>query len=275
MGSGDFGEKVKKNVAANFDRSLAIYQAFEDKHGFFAALSAELARWVGVRPGSAILDVGCGNGISARVLSEQFGCTVLGVDLSPAMVAAGRADVASRSVELVVGDGERLVEVAAGRRFDFVLYNASLFIFPDAERSLQEAAACLEPGGKIAFSFYPNLTGPDGADLLDLAFDRLGEARPRFRVITDYDKACQALARIRGPVAHHHWIRPLDTDFLIDFFSIPAQSASLFPALDYPARCEKVQALFAGLADFSGCGSVVWRMAADGGREQGQNKLDA
>ena len=262
MVNGDFSKKVKRNVAANFDRSLALYQAFEEKHHFFAALAVELARWIGLAPHSTVLDVGCGNGISSQVLSERFGCHVLGVDLSPRMVAAGRQGAPATGVELVVGDGERLVDVAAGRRFDYVLYNASIFIFPDVERTLAEAAACLNPGGKIGFSFYPHLAGPADEDLLAEAFRRIGEPVPRFRVITDYDPACRALSRHCGQVAHHRWVRPLDIDFLIDFFSIPAQSASLFPALDYEARRVKAKTLFAGLSDLADTGRIVWRMAA-------------
>ena len=261
MANGDFSEKVKRNVAANFDRSLALYRTFEEKHHFFAALAAELAEWIGLQPHSTVLDVGCGNGISSQVLNERFGCQVLGVDLSPKMVAAGRAAIDSAAVRLMVGDGERLTELAAGRSFDYVLYNASIFIFPDVERTLTEAAACLNPGGKIAFSFYPHLAGPADEDLLAEAFHRIAEPVPRFRVITDYDRACRALSRHCGQVAHHRWVRPLDIEFLIDFFTIPAQSASLFPGLGYEARQEKVRRLFTGLADMTGTGAIVWRMA--------------
>jgi hypothetical protein len=48
---------------------------------------------------------------------------------------------------------------------------------------------------------------------------------------------------------------------LQDFFSIPAQSASLFPGRDYEERCDMVKQLFASLDDMEGDGRVVWRMA--------------
>jgi hypothetical protein len=56
-------------------------------------------------------------------------------------------------------------------------------------------------------------------------------------------------------------VRPLDIEFLQDFFSIPAQSASLFPERDYDTRRELVRRLFATLADVADLASVVWRMA--------------
>ena len=262
MPPSEFCEKVKKNVAANFDQSHERYQAFEDKHCLFADLAAALAQWVGICPGSAVLDVGCGNGISSRVLNERYGCRVLGVDLSPGMVSAGRRDLEGiDGIRLVEGDGENLTEVVGEERFDAVLYNASIFIFPDVGRAIRQAAACLGRGGTIAFSFYPLLQGPDGEDLLDEAFGRMGQAPPRFRVITDYSVACQALERHCGAVTHHQWVRPLDFGLVKDFFAIPAQSAALFPALDYTQRQAHVHRLFDTISDLAPSGSIIWRMA--------------
>ncbi len=262
MPSPEFCEKVKRNVATNFDQSLKRYQAFEDKHHLFADLTAALADWVGICPGSTVVDVGCGNGISARVLNARYGCRVLGVDLSSGMIAAGRRNLeAIDDIRLVVGDGENLAEVVGEARFDAILYNASIFIFPNVDRSIGQAAACLRPGGTIAFSFYPLLRGPDGEDLLDEAFRRTGQAAPRYRVITDYDMACQALENHCGEVAHHQWVRPLNLGFVKDFFAIPAQSASLFPTMDYPQRQDHVQRLFDAVSDIATHGSVVWRFA--------------
>jgi ubiquinone/menaquinone biosynthesis C-methylase UbiE len=261
MSDEGFKQKVKRNVADNFDQSCEVYQAFEDKHHLFGDLAFELAQRIGLRPGSRVLDVGCGNGISARVLNARLGCRVLGVDLSPKMVADGRAGIDTDDIELIVGDGEQLVTLTQGAQFDYVLYNASIFIFPDVARTLAQAWKCLQPGGKIAFSFYPELTGAAGEDLFAKAFERLGEPPPRFRVITDFDRACKALEVQCGQVQCHRWVKPLDIGFLQDFFSIPAQSASLFPGRDYPQRRELAQRLFAGLADAADQGRIIWPMA--------------
>ncbi len=261
MSAEDFKNKVKRNVAGNFDRSFQIYQAFEDKHRFFASLATHLADAIDLQKKSRVLDVGCGNGISANILSENYGCEVLGVDLSEKMIAAGKENCKSPNVTLVQGDGEQLSRIADGQCFDYVLYNASIFIFPDVTATLDEALACLHPGGKIAFSFYPRLLGENDEDLFTLAFDRLGEPHPRFRVITDYDKASRALEKCCGNIRHHQWVRPFDIEFLQDFFFIPAQSASLFPGRDYEARQSLVKKLFAGLADMTTHGRIVWRMA--------------
>lgn len=259
--SESFKKKVKHNVAENFDRSYQKYQAFEDRHRFFYALALELAKSIDLQPKTAVLDVGCGSGISAKALNDHFACRVLGADLSEKMVAVGQDLCHSPDISLVVGDGERLIDLAAGQQFDYVLYNASIFIFPDVDQALREAYACLRPGGKIAFSFYPELVGPEGEDLMREAFSRLGKPLPRYKVITGYDRACQVLARYCKEIDHHQWIRPLDLDFLKDFFAIPAQSSSLFPGETYESRLTKTTALLDTLFDFSEQGRIVWRMA--------------
>ena len=142
MSNNDFNNKVKRNVTENFDQSIKIYQHFEEKHGFFKALALKMAETIDIKARASVLDVGCGYGISAFALNERFGCSVLGVDLSPKMIAAGRSLCNGDDIRLLVGDGENLSHVVGARRFDYVLYNASIFIFPDADRTFQEACAC-------------------------------------------------------------------------------------------------------------------------------------
>lgn len=261
MSTEAFKNKVKRNVADNFDRSIRMYQEFEEKHGFFNALALKMAETIDIEAGASVLDVGCGYGLSARALNHRFGCRVLGVDLSPGMIAAGQSLCDGDDIQLLVGDGENLSPVVGDRRFDYALYNASIFIFPDVSKTIAESCKCLRPGGKIAFSFYPQLVGEENEDLFDVAFRRLGEPLPRFRVITRYSRASEALETMCTNICHHRWERPLDTRFLQDFFCIPAQSASLFPNRDYAARGDLVSRLFATLADMTGNGRIVWRMA--------------
>ena len=93
-----------------------------------------------------MLDVGCGSGISALVLNKHFSCRVLGVDLSEKMVEAGRLLCDSPDICLKVGDGEKLADVAGDQVFDYVLYNASIFIFPDVEQTHKGGSRLSAPG---------------------------------------------------------------------------------------------------------------------------------
>ena len=257
----DFKEKVKRNVAVNFDQSIANYQAFENRHRFFSALALKLAKTIDLAPRSSVLDIGCGYGLSSRVLNEQFGCRVLGVDLSHKMIAAGQQMCDEKEITLMVGDGEKLSQIAGDHRFDYALYKASIFIFPDVSKTIDESFKCLRSNGKIAFSFYPQIIGENDEDLLEEAFHRIGEALPRHRVITDYSTASEVLNQRCGNIAHHRWVRSLDIAFLQDFFSIPAQSASLFPKRGYEERRDLVKRLFQTLGNLTGKGHIIWRMA--------------
>jgi len=259
--SDDFKNRVKRNVAENFDQSIDVYQAFEDKHRFFAALALKLADTIGLAARSSVLDVGCGYGISSKALNEQFGCRVLGVDLSHKMIATGQSECSGNEIELIVGDGEKLSHIAGDRRFDYALYNASIFIFPDVYKTIDESFKCLRIGGKIAFSFYPQIIGEDNEDLLAMAFHRIGAPLPRRRVITEYSTASDALKQRFTHIVHHRWVRPLEITFLQDFFSIPAQSASLFPKQGYEDRLDLVKRLFKAIDHMTEKGHIVWRMA--------------
>src|SRR5881397_836492 len=67
---------------------------------------------VDASPGERVLDVATGTGLVARELVRRYGCSVVGLDQSPEMLAGARrrleADPAlSSRVELVEGEAER------------------------------------------------------------------------------------------------------------------------------------------------------------------------
>jgi hypothetical protein len=86
--------------------------------------------------------------------------------------------------------------------------------------------------------------------------------RPKKQTITDYAAARAGLAECCGQIREAVYERPLDLDFLIAFFSIPAQSASLFPRLDYAARKIRARELFATLEPEAAGARMIWRLAA-------------
>lgn len=255
-------QKIKKVVAANFDKSYEIYQAFEEKYGFFAKLALKLAAAAGVGRGARVLDIGCGSGDSSAALSRELDCTVLGLDLSPGMIAHGCQKIRDKRVRLEVGDAANPQAVTGSEKFDAALYNASIFIIPDAGKSLAAAAACLHPGGFLGFSFYPQIVSADGKDLFELSFRRCDLPLPRARVITRYEKALAGLEKCCKAFSESVWEMPFSMDFLQDFFFIPAQSASLFPQLAFEERKALLPGLFAAIAPEADTAKVVWRLAS-------------
>ena len=99
------------------------------------------------KPGRLTVDVGCGEGRMARVLTQR-GHLVLGVDGSPTLAQAAIAH--DESVEVVAGDAARLPfrdEIC-----DLAIAMVSLQDVDDLASAMREAWRVLEPGGRFCFS---------------------------------------------------------------------------------------------------------------------------
>ncbi len=108
---------------------------------FVADMGLPVVELLAPRPGERILDLGCGDGALTARLAE-LGCAVVGVDASPAQVAAARA----RGLEALVMDGQALP--FAGE-FDAVFSNAALHWMPDLRRVIAGVWRALRPGGRF------------------------------------------------------------------------------------------------------------------------------
>jgi SAM-dependent methyltransferase len=110
-----------------------------------------VADWSKMLPdGAAVLDLGCGTGIPISQALIERGFSVYGVDASPGMIAAFRANFPTVSVECAaVEDSNFFV-----RTFDGVVAWGLLFLM-DAEvqrRLLAKVAAILPSGGRLLFT---------------------------------------------------------------------------------------------------------------------------
>lgn len=101
--------------------------------------------------GARILDAGCGAGRMAAYLAAQ-GHDVLGLDIDPVLVEAGRAEYPGLPLEVL---DLRAVSPALGA-FDLIASagNVMVFLEPGSERSVLAAlASVLRPGGRAVFGF--------------------------------------------------------------------------------------------------------------------------
>ena len=128
--------------------------SYDEKAGFVSALAGDdLLSLLAARPKDRILDVGCGTGTLAARLIEQ-GVDVVGVDLSPEMIAHARATVprgrflARDAQRLWATPDERAVGLIPGS-FDGVLSNAALHWMPDMHAAAAGMASALRPGGRL------------------------------------------------------------------------------------------------------------------------------
>jgi len=106
---------------------------------------------LGVRPGTRVLDVGCGVGRLVLRMARR-GCRVTGVELMrPDLRRARRLlQEARQQAELIEGDGGRLP--FADESFDFVSCTETLEHVADYGLALRELARVLRSGGRLVVS---------------------------------------------------------------------------------------------------------------------------
>jgi demethylmenaquinone methyltransferase/2-methoxy-6-polyprenyl-1,4-benzoquinol methylase len=98
-------------------------------------------------PDDRVLDVATGTGAVARELIRRHGCTVVGLDQSPEMLAEARRRLGDH-VELVEGRAEELP--FADAFFDALTFTYLLRYVDDPATTLSELARVVRPGGTIA-----------------------------------------------------------------------------------------------------------------------------
>ncbi|HWU09879.1 MAG TPA: methyltransferase domain-containing protein [Streptomyces sp.] len=123
---------------------------FPDDGPAYAAAVGEL----GLRPGGAVLDAGCGTGRALQALRTAVGPggTVLGADLTPAMLHAALRAGRGASGALLMADVVRL-PLRAGT-LDAVFAAGLISHLPRPEQGLAELARVVRPGGRLAL-FHP------------------------------------------------------------------------------------------------------------------------
>ena len=114
------------------------------------AFNARAIEALDVQPGTRVLDLGFGGGLTFGPLLER-GATVVGVDRAEDMVAAAaarhRADVEAGRIAVHAGDVLALpLEDAA---VDRVLTVNTVYFWPDLAPALRELHRVLAPGGRV------------------------------------------------------------------------------------------------------------------------------
>jgi SAM-dependent methyltransferase len=113
---------------------------------------------LGVAAGERIVDVGCGCGQTLLQLADLAGPSghVLGVDISPPMLARARERVAGRStVALALGDAQ--VYAFAPASFDAVYSRFGVMFFDDAPAAFRNVRGAARPGGRLSFVCWQDL----------------------------------------------------------------------------------------------------------------------
>lgn len=112
-----------------------------------------------LNPGETVLDLGSGGGFDVFVAGRRVGAAgrVIGIDMTPEMLAKARRNIASytkntgfANVEFRLGEIEHLP--VADTSVDVVISNCVLNLSPDKPQVWRDIARVLKPGGRAAIS---------------------------------------------------------------------------------------------------------------------------
>ncbi len=157
-------EEIAPEMPNGAQRKRHAMQLFEGLPDRYDELGAALSfgqdpRWrramvsaVQAAPRDRVLDVATGTGLVAQQLVNRYGCRVVGLDQSAAMLSRAEAKLAadpklSGRFELMRGEAERLP--FADAEFDHLTFTYLLRYVDDPEATLRELARVVKPGGRI------------------------------------------------------------------------------------------------------------------------------
>jgi SAM-dependent methyltransferase len=137
-----------REIAESFGSDPARYDRARPRYP-----DAMVAAILAATPGRAVIDVGCGTGISARQFQAR-GCDVLGVDPDGRMAAFAR----DRGLTVEVASFEAWDP--AGRTFDAVVAGQT-WHWVDPVAGAAKAARVVRPGGRLALFWNVFRPAPD------------------------------------------------------------------------------------------------------------------
>lgn len=160
----------------------AVWEDFITHRTRSAIGVATVQRWAESLPrGGDILDVGCGAGVPITSTLVDLGFTLYGVDASPSMVAAFRAEFPDVPVECASVENAPFF----GRLFDGIVAWGLVFLLRpvDQVNLIRRMSAVLKPGGRLLFTapkqrctWQDVLTGRESVSLGSDEYRRLLEA---------------------------------------------------------------------------------------------------
>jgi cyclopropane fatty-acyl-phospholipid synthase-like methyltransferase len=132
--------------------TLADLSSFDQLHTGGRRATRILGELAGIEPGMQILDIGCGVGGPARTLAADFGCNVIGIDITKDYVLAAEmlTERVGLSKQVTFIEGDALDLQFDDGAFDAVLSQNAIMNIEDKHRLFKEVHRVLRPGGILA-----------------------------------------------------------------------------------------------------------------------------
>ena len=102
----------------------------------------------GVRPGMDVLDVAAGSG-NATIPAALRGARVVGQDLTPALLAAGKTEAERLGLDINWREGDVEAMEFTENSFDVVISSVGVMFAPHHQRAADELLRVVKPGGTI------------------------------------------------------------------------------------------------------------------------------
>jgi SAM-dependent methyltransferase len=198
-----------RSKATRFERPFYYHHHPEYERAFVRALLSKHH----VRPGSRLIDLGCGNGFYSNAFSE-CGLRVTAVDLSDAIIDYARR-TRPEPVDWIAGDAFSL---PFENEFDyafchfFTFFNASdqLSAFADYGRAMMRY---LKPGGTLWFVWHTDLTAvrlpADRFSIMNFTIPQLESLFPEHRVQSYAVDGLSRMPRYLGRFAFNKYVSRL------------------------------------------------------------------
>ncbi len=116
---------------------------YDRKHDFVSKYGEDLIDILNPQPGEEILDLGCGTGDLAQLITDR-GARVTGIDSSKEMI-----DAAKEKYPWISFDIQSATDFSFNKKFDAVFSNAALHWILEKEKVVKRVHECLKPNGRF------------------------------------------------------------------------------------------------------------------------------
>ena len=156
-GFGGIMEKIETglNLAGKEVGSLTVddLAPIDEFHTRGRESTLEVAELAKIKTSDEVLDVGCGLGGTARHLADQYGCKVVGIDLTEEYVEVGKklTNLVGLSNRVELSQASALEIPYENESFDIVWTEHVQMNIADKSRFYSEISRVLKPSGRFLF----------------------------------------------------------------------------------------------------------------------------